>query len=179
MRPKPMWVVISYVAVIVGAVIALIARPHVDVPEIKIDEGFTALAVIYIAAQSIERFMQPLTEMFFGAKKKAEAKEKVRKGVNPAANKEEVLQIEADRAVAFWAVATLLALGVCLILGLGLIESIASIGGGKVPSLFKGADLVITAIAIGAGTKPLHDLIGVIQNSKQKGDPAAKAGGAG
>jgi hypothetical protein len=175
MSPKPKWVAISYVAVAVGAVIALILRPHVDVPKIEIDEGFTALAVLYIVAQAIERLMQPATELTAGAKAKKEAKEEIRKGENTLANKEKVLQIEADRAVCFWAVATILALAACLVLGLGLIQSIAAIGGGDVPSLFKAVDLLITAIAIGAGTKPLHDLIGTIQNSKQKTDPSAAA----
>jgi hypothetical protein len=172
MSPKPKWVVISYVAVFAGSAIALIVRPHVDVPKIEIDEGFTVFAVLYIVAQGIERFMQPMTELTQGAKDKAEAKEKIRKGVNADANKEKVLQIEANRAVCFWAVATILALAACTILGLGLIQSIAAIGGGTVPSLFKAVDLLLTSLAIGAGTKPLHDLIGVIQNSKQKTDPS-------
>ncbi len=173
MSPKPKWVVISYAAVAIGAVVALILRPHVDVPKIEIDEGFTALAVIYIVAQAIERLMQPATELTSGAKEKKKAKEKIRKGEAERENREKVLQIEADRAVCFWAVATLMALAACLVLGLGLIQAVASIGGGSVPSLFKAVDLLVTAIAIGAGTKPLHDLISTIQSSKQKSDPAA------
>jgi hypothetical protein len=171
--PKKQYVYISYGVVVVGTVIALFIRPHVSVPKIEINEGFTALAVIYIVAQAIERLMQPLTELTPGAKEKAEAKKELRAGNDVEGNKTKVLQIEADRAVCFWAVATILALAACTILGLGLIQSIASINGGnEVSSLFKATDLVLTAVAIGAGTKPLHDLIGSIQQANQKNDPA-------
>lgn len=85
--------------------------------------------------------------------------------------------IERKRAVLFWAIASILGLVISATLGLGLIQSVASVNGGHASDFFRGVDVVVTGIAIGAGTKPLHDLIEVLQETKKekKGNGAAAA----
>lgn len=61
------------------------------------------------------------------------------------------------------------------ILGLGLIQSVALVNGGHPSDFFRAVDVVITGIAIGAGTKPLHDLIEVVQETKKEKKKAVAA----
>ena len=63
-----------------------------------------------------------------------------------------------ERAIFFWAIASICGLGISGGFGFFLLQSVAS---GHVNTVF---DLVVTGLAIGAGTKPLHDLITSIQS---------------
>jgi hypothetical protein len=173
------YVIGAYVAVGVSILVAILLSEKNDVA-IEVGEGFAPFAVIYIVAQAIERFIQPFTGFTVKAAEKSEAKAALAEGGTEAgkaaAEKKRLEVIEADRAVAFWAVATCLALVICGALELGLIQSVASVSGdagGAVPKWFNDIDVVLTGIAVGSGTKPLHDLIAFIQNAKQKADPAA------
>jgi hypothetical protein len=173
----------AYFVVAGAIVVAVILTILIHAPAIVVGEGFAPFAVIYIVAQAIERLLQPISE----SKGKAEEVKVVKTNLKAAkesgettkeAEEEKRLAYrENERAVFFWAAATTIALLVCGVLGLGLIESVAEINGGKVPGWFEALDVVVTGLAIGAGTKPLHDLIGVIQNtkSKQKGEAEATA----
>lgn len=182
-------VVVAYVAVAVAGGLAIWLAHRHDVT-IAIGDGFEPFAVIYIVAQAIERFIQPFAGVSPSAKKKDDKKaeladtkveqraalatnevEKAKEAAKEVAVKgKELAKIEADRVTAFWALATFLALIACGFLSLGLIQSVATVtdSGGEIPNWFKNADVIITGLAIGAGTKPLHDLIEVIQSKKQK-----------
>jgi hypothetical protein len=187
-----MYVVGAYLVVVLG-VIGAILLAEKEAITIKVTEGFAPFAVIYIVAQAIERLLQPISGFAFKAEEKEVTKTKLAqtkqqlamarsanesgvakdKAAEAAAHQKKLKAIQADRAVAFWAVATFLALLASGALELGLIQSVANVtgkSGGSVPDWFKNLDIVITGIAIGSGTKPLHDLIGVIQNAKQKSE---------
>jgi hypothetical protein len=105
--------------------------------------------------------------------------------VEAATEKENTAQkaldaVQRTRARWAWALASIFALIVCGILGLGLIESVASVetsDGGAGKSLFERVDVIITGLAVGAGTKPLHDLISRLEKSKDKADPATDPAG--
>lgn len=194
--PDTSYIVGGYIAVAVGAVIAILLASKNDVT-IGVSEGFAPFAVIYLVAQAIERGLQPFTYLLGKAEEKSKVKEQL--GVakssrsiafamgesGPALNAADSIVVEqkklevilADRAILFWAIATVASLLVCGLLELGLIQSIANVTGdsGDVPRWFQYADVVITGIAIGAGTKPLHDLIAFIQNAKQKSEPAGQS----
>jgi hypothetical protein len=172
MTPEKKYVWIGYGVVLVGIGAAVYLAFHFNSPPIVVGEGFAPFAVLYIVAQGLERLLQPASEIYAGGKEKKEIKADLLAGKDTPENRRKLLQLEADRAVIFWAVASILALLACGFLGLGLIQSIANVGGGNVPDWFNAIDIVITGLAVGAGTKPLHDLIGVIQNTKQKTDPA-------
>jgi hypothetical protein len=196
-KPDANYLIGSYIAVGVTAVVAGLIALKNDVT-IGVSEGFAPFAVIYLVAQAIERGLQPLTYLTGKATEKSEAKEQLRTAKSsrsiafvmgqegPAQTAAEAVGVEqkkldvilADRAVLFWAIATVVSLLVCGILELGLIQSIAQVTGDEegVPNWFQSADVVITGIAIGAGTKPLHDFIAFVQNAKQKTEPGTGQG---
>jgi hypothetical protein len=105
--------------------------------------GVSVLALLYVFAQSIERLLVP-----------------VAKGVDlrvPKANKSGTRQ-NLQKTVWLWSLATLLALLACAWFGVLLLTAM---GVQDVPRWF---DLLITGLVIGAGTKPLHDLISMLKN---------------
>jgi predicted ribosome-associated RNA-binding protein Tma20 len=197
--PKPdiAYIVGSYIAVVLAAIVAILLASKNDVT-IGVSEGFAPFAVIYLVAQAIERGLQPLSYLVGKAQEKSKVKDQLRKAkgarslallqnetetVASAATsiltKQKKLDVLlADRAILFWAIATVVSLLVCGFLELGLIQSIAKVTGdsGEVPDGFRYADVVITGIAIGAGTKPLHDFIALAQNAKQKADSGTGIG---
>jgi hypothetical protein len=193
--PSLLSLLFAYALVAVAAFVAVKWAEESDVV-IKAAEGFASFAVLYIVVQAVERLVQPFTYFLGKADEKKEAekaltdakKEHVRAvleensvgavtAAEKAAEKEAALEgIQANRAVLFWALATAIALVVCGRLGLGLIQSVAEVTGSEgseIPAWFRNWDVVITGLAIGAGTKPLHDLISFIQSKKEE------AGGSG
>jgi hypothetical protein len=90
---------------------------------------------------------------------------------------------QANRAVLMWAIASTLAMVICAWVGIFLLRSVetpsstaataavakAASGptGGQSPTSLpnRWVDLVVTGLVVGAGTKPLHDLISNIQTS--------------
>lgn len=92
---------------------------------------------------------------------------------------------QAGRAVLMWAVASVLAMLVCAVLGIFLLRSVetpsatpakagtTSSAPGKAKDPNRLLDLLVTGLVVGAGTKPLHDLISQVQTSS--GSSKAKA----
>jgi len=191
--PEKKYLVWGYGAVVVAAIIALVLSWISNV-QIEASEGFAPFAVIYIIAQAIERVLQPFTTFTVGAQEKSEAKNELKKAKSKraaaltlneagtaasetekaAAEQKKLEQIHADRSLVYWAAATSLALLVCGALKLGLIQSVAHLtnGGGLVRDI----DVIVTGIAVGSGTKPLHDVISVIKSTKQKAETAPATG---
>jgi hypothetical protein len=195
---SPSWwtVGLSYLLVLAAGVVAWLIYTGTDPNPLILDvEGFSVFAPLYIAAQAIERFLEPLagrigtTTSEKSALKRAR-QHKVRLEALPATDPQRTLanletadtQIEAaelalakaqaKRAIPLWAVASVLGLLVCAILGLGLIEAIAK----QRPSseFIRTVDVLLTGLAVGAGTKPLHDLITRIEKAKDNADSATK-----
>lgn len=186
----------AYILVAVGGAIALWLSHRHEVT-IEVTEGFAAFAVVYIVAQGVERFIQPLTHLLGKPQEKKAAKGElaVANGNRTLALMEEdgpratieegkaigarkaLDVIQAERAVLFWAIATFVALVACGALDLGLIGGVADVTGAgdtdEAPQWFRDVDVLVTGVVIGAGTKPLHDLIDLIQSKKEKADPAA------
>lgn len=102
---------------------------------------------------------------------------------------------QANRAVLMWATAAVLAMLACASLGIFLLRSIetpsavegstasasvrSSTAGPSAPSPAKNPnrplDLLVTGLVVGAGTKPLHDLISQIQTTSGKSKATASA----
>jgi hypothetical protein len=93
---------------------------------------------------------------------------------------------QAGRAVLMWATASVLAMCVCAALGIFLLRSVqtpgqtpakAAAAASSAPGTAKDPnrllDLLVTGLVVGAGTKPLHDLISQVQTSS--GSSKAKA----
>jgi hypothetical protein len=102
---------------------------------------------------------------------------------------------QANRAVLMWATAAVLTMLACASLGIFLLRSIETPGAvkggtaaasvrspGTAPSAPSPAknpnrllDLLVTGLVVGAGTKPLHDLISQIQTTSGKSKASASA----
>ena len=108
-------------------------------------------------------------------KKKAEAQEQVNLAIaegkaKKAADWQKVVdQIRRNTAVVAWGVASFLGMLLCGWFGILLLRLTGLKG---VPAEL---DIVLTGLAVGSGTKPLHDLISNVQKAKeQKEDPPEK-----
>jgi hypothetical protein len=179
------YIYLAYGAVFAAIVIAVVLTILIDGPALVIATGFTSFAVIYIVAQAIERFLQPISELVGKPEQvenaKANLDEKKSLVETTSGADEDAAKVEAEeakkkvdyrqleRATYFWAAASVISLLVCGVLGLGLIQSVAEFAANKQPpGWFEAIDVVITGLAIGAGTKPLHDLISAVQKAKEK-----------
>ncbi len=102
---------------------------------------------------------------------------------------------QANRAVLMWATAAVLAMLACASLGIFLLRSIqtpSAVNGSTVSASVRSSsaapsapspaknpnrllDLLVTGLVVGAGTKPLHDLISQIQTTSGKSKASASA----
>jgi hypothetical protein len=184
-----MW--IAYGVVAVAAVVAAFIDSKIDLT-IKIGADFVVFSVFYIVAQATERLVEPWMNKVKAeeVKTKKEAAKKatqrtalaVKAGDTAEAEAaaadesrahEDLAETQGERAVIAWAMASVFALVACGLLGLGLIEAVADVTGSSDDvAWFRRADVVLTGLAVGAGTKPLHDLISRLEKAKQNADPA-------
>lgn len=183
------WLLACYAAVAAGALISVLLW-HVRHPSgFAPGAGISLFAPLYILAQAIERLLDPLTSFVSsaapaGAGTEADANRRVQKAeailnVNTAivggnaqlaADWQAVVdQIRKNTTILAWTAASVLALLACGVFGLYMMR----MAGFK--SVPEWADVLITGLAVGSGTKPLHDLITNLQSSAQtKQDPAEK-----
>ena len=134
----------------------------------RISSQWGALTGLFILALAIERALEPFsrklgpdTTTYKDARDKAQTD-----GKGPVAV-EHQLTIDRYRqltAVVTWGVATGLAFLLCAQLNVTLMQSVRASGSGTPPFW---ADLLVTGLVVGAGTKPLHDLVANIEHGKQ------------
>jgi hypothetical protein len=153
--------------------------------------GVGIFALFYILAQVIERILEPFAP-FLGttkAKDPASGKEEVTTQLGARASMDmavaaalaspedkagaaadaqrNVDQVRANATVVTFGVASLLAmLGAGLLEAL-LLETVGVEGLGANGANVVWIDILVTGLAVGAGTKPLHDLISNIKESKE------------
>jgi hypothetical protein len=129
----------------------------------RIDNQWSALTGLFILALAIERALEP-----FSRKLGPDTTEDKAKGDQRA--------IEMKRrltAVVIWGVAVGLAFLLCAKLNITLMQAVRANGSGQPPFW---ADLLVTGLVVGAGTKPLHDLVSNIERGKNgKQDPPQTA----
>ena len=137
---------------------------------LKLSSDVTIFAFLYIAAQAIERLLEPISSRILPTAEeiknrditqaKFENSKKEKDGIE-AANAKAALAIKrANRTVVFWAIAT--CCGLIASSGLKL-YLLTTIGAASVP---RAAEILVTGLVIGGGTKPLHDLISRIEKAK-------------
>jgi hypothetical protein len=124
-------------AVLVGGVLLVVFVLDEKDVPFKPAEGFTLFTGFYVVTQAIERLLE-LIPAGLGSK-----------------------QGKANRAVVFPALGFLLAVLLAEKLGLYFVHAVG------VKDLSKEWDVLITALAIGGGTKPLHDAIKRIEKAKE------------
>lgn len=201
--PNRLLIWLSYAAVVLAGVAAWVIFKCTDPDPLVVDaDAFTVFAPLYIAAQAIERFLEPIAaranpttkekakvKAAIGDKEaleatvftaKADPGEAEETRLKQADEQVKTAELElgkakSGRAVVLWAAASALGLLVCACLGLGLIEAVS-----KTPStsdFVRTVDVLLTGLAVGAGTKPLHDLISRLEKAKENADPATKPAG--
>jgi hypothetical protein len=116
----------------------------------RIDNQWSALAGLFILAHAIERLLEPFSPRLGPDKDKRAAKE----------DKEMSRRLTG---VVTWGVATGLACLLCAKLNITLMQAVRANGSGQPPFW---ADLLITGLVVGAGTKPLHELVGNMERRK-------------
>jgi hypothetical protein len=115
----------------------------------RIDNQWGALAGLFILAHAIERAIEPFSS---------------RLGPDTAKSKDEDKKMSRYlTAVVTWGVASGLAFLLCAKLNVTLMQAVRADGSGQPPFW---ADLLVTGLVVGAGTKPLHDLVSTIERSK-------------
>lgn len=150
---------------------------------VEVAEGLGLFALFYIYAQTIERLLEPLSKFVLPTAKEALLLDQlVRDAKNhpdsvPKANAAAEAQAalnrkRANRTSVFWAIAT----GLGFLAAAGMKAYFLKAVGVQDPQPWQ--EILVTGAVIGAGTKPLHDLITRIEKKKeQTTDPAETAGG--
>jgi hypothetical protein len=126
----------------------------------RIDNQWSALTGLFILALAIERALEPFSPKLGPDTKKFRATDCP-------------VDVETSRrltAVVIWGVATGLAFLLCAKLNVTLLQAVRANGSGQPPFW---ADLLVTGLVVGAGTKPLHDLVA---NIERKQDSPRSAG---
>lgn len=124
----------------------------------RIGSQWGAFTGLFILALAIERALEPFSSKIGPDK----------------ATRTSPSQVETCRrltAVVTWGVATGLGFLLCAQLNITLLQAVRANNSGQPPFW---ADLLVTGLVVGAGTKPLHDLVCSIEHGKQarKNPPA-------
>jgi hypothetical protein len=170
----PAFIAGAYVILILGAALGISLWYILDPEPFVPGAGLSIFAPLYILAQSIERLLEPFATYLGSASadgemtRKPDAKEKVYDAlVNDDADLAATWQRVVDRirrntTVITWAVASFIGMAVCGALGILFLRAIGFAG---TPAA---VDVVISGLAVGSGTKPLHDLISSIQKANEE-----------
>lgn len=168
--------------VVVGAVVGIAVddgKRHYIPPD-----GVSIFALFYVAAQAIERLLEPLSHFYgattVGADAPPGAQGMITKSVavkardaalalsDPVAAakqsawwQEMIDQIRRNTAT-LWALASMLGMILSGWLGLLLLDAL------RAPNAPRWLDIIVTGLIVGGGTKGLHDLISNIQASKER-----------
>jgi hypothetical protein len=142
----------------------------------RIDNQWSAVTGLFILALAIERALEPFSRKLGPDTTKCkENKDKIMAGLQAADRKGRAPEfdnaIEMTRrltAVVTWGVATGLGFLLCATLNITLMQAVRANGSGQPPFW---ADLLVTGLVVGAGTKPLHDLVANFERKNSKRDP--------
>jgi len=117
----------------------------------RIDGQWSAFTGLFILALAIERALEPFSGKLGPDKARRTSRSKVE-------------MCRRLTAVVTWGVATGLGFLLCAALNITQLQAVRANGSGQPPFW---ADLLVTGLVVGAGTKPLHDLVCSIERSKQ------------
>ena len=138
----------------------------------RIDSQWGAFAGLFILALAIERALEPFSRKL-GPDTTALKTDRDRTLASaPADNMKDLaveyqLRVEMYRrltTVVTWGMATGLAFLLCAQLNITLMQAVSASGSAAPPFW---ADLLVTGLVVGAGTKPLHDLVSNIEQGKK------------
>jgi hypothetical protein len=175
--PANPWLVGFSMILVAAAAVVMWVFYHIHKPTIiKFSTGYVPYTGVVFAAAALERFLEPLSEYLLpdngvkaaAADSKSDAQKAaadpsvgtatVQSKVSDAAtNQATADRRRTERAILFWMIATFFGLFISGTFGFFLLQSLSTT---PVNSFL---DLIVTGLAIGAGTKPLHDLITSVQ----------------
>lgn len=148
---------------------ALLASWLWDQPSaLQIGTDFNAFALLFVMALGIERLIQPISPWL--GPDSSVAKAEVATAADEDEKKQKELEVEDARsktAFVTWGLATGLACLAAMALNVTLLAAIVNPAGSQPPYWL---DLLITGLAVGAGTKPLNDLWTRLQRKSATGD---------
>ena len=137
----------------------------------RIDNQWSALTGLFVLALAIERALEPFSRKLGPDTTRAkEERDAPQRKASAAQDQNAVEMCRRLTAVVTWGVATGLSFLLCAKLNITLMQAVAANGSGQPPFW---ADLLVTGLVVGAGTKPLHDLV---TNIERKQDSPRAAG---
>ena len=165
------WYTVLGLGLAVGAFFAAWGLHGSATSTYRIDNQWSALTGLFILALAIERALEPFSRKLGPDTTKRKAKrDKALAGPRVGGRKDHAPEfqdaIETCRrltAVVTWGVATGLGFLLCAVLNITLLQAVRANGSGQPPFW---ADLLVTGLVVGAGTKPLHDLVANIERGK-------------
>jgi hypothetical protein len=180
----PAWILAGYLLIGLGWLAGWGLWAWRDPAAFKGTADVTIFAPLYIFAQAIERLIEPFSS-FLGAAKANGSEglvsknkaltnlyEAVKAGnaANIAGWQAALDKVRKNTAVIAWALASFLGMLASGAFGVFLVRAI----GFDIPAE---VDILVSGVAIGSGTKPLHDLISNLQKSKEQKENPKETGG--
>ena len=130
----------------------------------RIDNQWSALTGLFILALAIERALEPFSRKLGPDTTRAkEERDAPQRKASAAQDQNAVEMCRRLTGVVTWGAATGLSFLLCAKLNITLMEAVAANGSAPPPFW---ADLLVTGLVVGAGTKPLHDLVANIERGK-------------
>ena len=130
----------------------------------RIDNQWSALTGLFILALAIERALEPFSRKLGPDTTRAkEERDAPQRKASAAQDQNAVEMCRRLTGVVTWGAATGLSFLLCAKLNITLMEAVAANGSGQPPFW---ADLLVTGLVVGAGTKPLHDLLTNIERQQ-------------
>lgn len=191
-RPSGLVVAASVLAIAVTAVVSWWLWDVVFEPsDFEPRSDYTALAGVIFLAAAIERLLEPVSRYLVPAEDEEKAADAAKsEAVNMAATSNvsqpnvnakaddaakaiaKLRRRKSERAIAFWAISTCIAMLFAATLGIFFLRVVSS---STTANRF--IDLLVTGLIVGSGTKPTHDLISQLEASKNKSktDPTTVA----
>jgi len=172
---SPRFAVAAILAIAGGWGIVVLTHPGNTWPAaLKVNGDMASFALFYVAAQAIERLIEPFSQLFLTTSEtRKELDSNVARalatgddadGQAAAKKQDELNRKRGERTLVLWAAATVLGMLLSGFAGLYFVSAILATGSSISPAL----DVLVTGLVIGGGSKPLHDLITNVQKTKEK-----------
>jgi hypothetical protein len=160
----------AFLFLIVGYVLGMIFHQWNGPLGYRVGSAWQAYAGLFVLAAAIERLIQPFSDVLGDAPATPVATTSAAgtpsraaiAGGTPAANGIDA-KSKKNTAVVTWGLASGLGCLACALLGVGLLTAIMG-ADSSTPAPW--LDVLVSGLVVGAGTKPLHDVITSIQASK-------------
>jgi hypothetical protein len=120
--------------------------------------GIGAFAIFYLIAALVERVLEPFSGLLIFARTSDEQGATSTTRKTDLTESSDKTQASTNGTIVMWAAATLLSTVACWYFGLSLFRAV-----GVTAGVADWVALFVTALIIGSGTKPLHDVISNLQ----------------